>query len=69
MKIVQKEPQKRFVTASPMKQVVKMSVTPRKVAANPTSILNKALTGPQVVRRAVVGAQPTQRVQVSVHIN
>lgn len=65
-KIVKTEPQhipeKRFATASPMKPVVKMSVTPRKVAANPSSILNKALTGPHVVRRTV-GGPPSQRLQ------
>ncbi|CAG9865242.1 unnamed protein product [Phyllotreta striolata] len=63
MKAIQKteqsqEAHKRFVTASPSKQVVKLTVTPRKVAANPTSILNKALTGPQVIRRAVGAGTP-----------
>ncbi|XP_072387482.1 uncharacterized protein Chro isoform X3 [Diabrotica undecimpunctata] len=67
VKIIKTEPQivpeRRFSTASSTKQVVKMPVTSRKVIANPTSILNKALTGPQVIRRAVTGsAEKQQRV-------
>ncbi|XP_050505944.1 titin isoform X2 [Diabrotica virgifera virgifera] len=67
VKIIKTEPQivpeRRFPTAASTKQVVKMPVTSRKVIANPTSILNKALTGPQVIRRAVTGsAEKQQRV-------
>ncbi|CAG9834140.1 unnamed protein product [Diabrotica balteata] len=71
VKIIKTEPQivpeRRFPTASSTKQVVKMPVTSRKVIANPTSILNKALTGPQVIRRAVTGSAEKQQQRVLNH--
>ncbi|KAG5878363.1 hypothetical protein JTB14_008723 [Gonioctena quinquepunctata] len=56
---VKTEPIRKIVSAPPARTVVRMSVMPKR---SPSSILNKVLTGQQVVRKSILNTPTTPKV-------